>query len=59
MTMHYDEELDLFCSCIRANISIMLHKTINEINSTFPQNSLQTTIVFVITSFHDHVEVSR
>ncbi len=25
------EELDLFCSCIRANISIMLHKTIYEI----------------------------
>ncbi len=32
--MHYEEELDLFCSCIRANISIMLHKTIYEINST-------------------------
>jgi len=33
--MHYEEELDLFCSCIRANISIMRHKTIfNEINST-------------------------
>ncbi len=31
--MHYEEELDLFCSCIRANISIMLHKTIYEINS--------------------------
>ncbi len=23
--MHYEEELDLFCRCIRANISIMLH----------------------------------
>ncbi len=33
LTMHYEEELDLFCSCIRANISIMLHKTIYEINS--------------------------
>ncbi len=32
--MHYEEELDLFCRCIRANISIMLHKTIYEINST-------------------------
>ncbi len=32
--MHYEEELDLFCSCIRANISIILHKTIYEINST-------------------------
>ncbi len=32
--MHYEEELDLFCSCIRANISIMLHKTIYEIKST-------------------------
>ncbi len=32
--MHYKEELELFCSCIRANISIMLHKTIYEINST-------------------------
>ncbi len=31
--MHYEEELDLFCSCIRANINIMLHKTIYEINS--------------------------
>ncbi len=31
--MHYEEELDLFW-CIRANISIMLHKTIYEINST-------------------------
>ncbi len=31
--MHYEEELDLFCSCIRANISIMLHKTIYEINT--------------------------
>ncbi len=32
--MHYEEELNLFCSCIRANISIMLHKTIYDINST-------------------------
>ncbi len=32
--MHYEEEFDLFCRCIRANISIMLHKTIYEINST-------------------------
>ncbi len=32
--MHYEEELDLFCRCIRANISIMLHKTVYEINST-------------------------
>ncbi len=32
--MHYEKELDLFCRCIRANISIMLHKTIYEINST-------------------------
>ncbi len=32
--MHYEEELELFCSCIRANISIMLHKKIYEINST-------------------------
>ncbi len=32
--MHHEEELDLFCSCIRANISIMLHKTIYEINIT-------------------------
>ncbi len=32
--MHYEEELDLLCRCIRANISIMLHKTIYEINST-------------------------
>ncbi len=32
--MHYEEELDLFCRCIRANISIMLHKTIYEVNST-------------------------
>ncbi len=31
--MHYEEELDLFCSWIRANISIMLHETIYEINS--------------------------
>ncbi len=31
--MHYEEELDLF-RCIRANISIMLHKTVYEINST-------------------------
>ncbi len=30
--MHYEEELDLFCSYIRANISIMLHKTIYEIH---------------------------
>ncbi len=30
--MHYEEELDLFCSYIRANISIMPHKTIYEIN---------------------------
>ncbi len=32
--MHYEEELDLFYMCIRDNISIMLHKTIYEINST-------------------------
>ncbi len=32
--MLYEEDLDLFCSCIRANISIMLHKTIYEINIT-------------------------
>ncbi len=32
--MHNEEEFDLFCRCIRANISIMLHKTIYEINST-------------------------
>ncbi len=32
--IHYEEELHLFCRCIRANISIMLHKTIYEINST-------------------------
>ncbi len=32
--MHYEEELDLFYRCIRANINIMLHKTIYEINST-------------------------
>ncbi len=32
--MHYEEVLDLFCCCIRANISIMLHNTIYEINST-------------------------
>ncbi len=31
--MHYEEELDLFW-CIRGNISIMLHKTVYEINST-------------------------
>ncbi len=31
--MHY-EELDLFSRCIRANISIKLHKTIYEIIST-------------------------
>ncbi len=30
-----EEELDLFCSCIRANISIMLHKTIYEISSIY------------------------
>ncbi len=41
--MHYEEELDLFCSSIRDNIRIMRHKTIYEINST-TQNSLQTTI---------------
>ncbi len=32
--MRYEEELDLFCSSIRANISIKLHKTIYEINRT-------------------------
>ncbi len=32
--MHYEEELDLLCRCIRANISIILHKTVYEINST-------------------------
>ncbi len=32
--MHYEDEFDLLCRCIRANISIMLHKTIYEINST-------------------------
>ncbi len=31
--MHYEEELDLFCRCIRANISFMLHKTMYEINT--------------------------
>ncbi len=31
--MHYEEELDLFCSCIRVYISIMFHKEIYEINS--------------------------
>ncbi len=31
--IHYEEELDLFCRCIKANISIMLHKKIYEINS--------------------------
>ncbi len=34
MTKYIEAEWDLFCSCIRANISIMLHKTIYEINST-------------------------
>ncbi len=33
MTIHYEEELDLFFSCISANISIMLYKTIDEINT--------------------------
>ncbi len=28
--MHYEEEFDLFCSCIRANINIMLYKTTYE-----------------------------
>ncbi len=32
--MHYEEELDLFCSSIRANISIMLLTKMYEINST-------------------------
>ncbi len=32
--MHYEKELELFCMCIRINISIVLHKTIYEINST-------------------------
>ncbi len=31
--MHYEEVLDLFCRCIRANISIMLHNTMYEINT--------------------------
>ncbi len=31
--MHYEEVLDMFCSCIRANIS-MIHKTIYQISST-------------------------
>ncbi len=31
--MHYEEELDLFCRCIRANISIILHKTVYEIST--------------------------
>ncbi len=55
--MHYKEELDLVCRCNRANISIMLHKTIYEINSTL---LLKTHFkhhhrVFVITSFCDHM----
>ncbi len=32
--IRYEEELDLFCSSIRANISIKLHKKMYEINST-------------------------
>ncbi len=49
--MHYEEELDLFCSCIRANISIMLHKTIYEINSThYSELTSNHHRVFVMTS---------
>ncbi len=54
--MHYEEELDLFCSCIRANISIMLHKTIYEINSKLlfrthfkPPSSVINYFLFSIT----------
>ncbi len=34
MKMHYEEEFDQFFSCIRANICIMLHKKMYEIDST-------------------------
>ncbi len=44
--MHYEEELDLFCSWIRANITIMLHKTIYEINSTLLLTSNHHQVVY-------------
>ncbi len=53
--MHYEEELDLFCSCIRANISIMLHNTIYEINSTILLRTHFKPPSSVITSFCDHM----
>ncbi len=59
--MHYEEELDLFCRCIRANISIMLHKTIYEINSTLllrthfkPPSSVCNNVLL-----RSHVEFGR
>ncbi len=52
--MHY-EELDLFCRCIRANISIMIHKTIYEINSTLLLRTHFKPPSSVCNNFCDHM----
>ncbi len=59
--MHYEEELDLFCRCIRANISIMLHKTIYEINSALLRRTHFKPPSSVCNNFllRSHVEIGR
>ncbi len=52
--MHYEEELDLFCRCIRANISIML-QFMRLIVHFYSELTLNHHRVFVITSFCDHM----
>ncbi len=57
--MHYEEEL--FCRCIRAHISIMLHKTIYEINSTILLRTHFKPQLSVCNNFllRSHVEFGR
>ncbi len=52
--MHYDEELDLFCSCIRANISI-IRQFMRLIVHFYSELTSNHHRVFVINSFCDHM----
>ncbi len=59
--MYYEEELDLFYSCIRSSISIMLYKTIYEINSTLLLRTYFKPPLNVCNNFllQSHVECGR
>ncbi len=55
--MHYEEELDLLCRCIRASISIILHKTVYEINSTLLLRTHFKPPSSVCNNFSDHIYI--